>query len=563
VSTRRIPRPAPDPAPPVDPDQAPEGPEQAPETLGRNGSRPATPTDEAAPVGAGAAGQAARELAGPGAEASAHPVTAPPVRHFAGRSLAGLVAVLGAGVGFGLLLVLVRLSWRPLYALDHDAAVDLNALVHRHDWMVAVLRQISTYGGRPLLIPLVVVVALALTLRRRYRLAIYLVVTGIGAGLLDPAVKVIVGRLRPVLETPVAHAPGNSFPSGHALSSFVVYGALVLVFLPALGRRLRLVVLPLAALLVFAIGLSRVALGVHFVSDVLAGWLLGACWLGVTGYAFRLWRTEVGRAPAPVSEGLEPEQARQLSAAPAERTLLSHPWTSAFELVTAWVLSFGLLYGFGVLVSRYTGHSVLARLDSAVPAWFAAHRSDRVNELSWWASKAGDTHAILAISLVFVALSVAVLRRLRPALFLALVLFGELGLFLASAAAVQRPRPTVPHLDGPLPTSSFPSGHIAATICLWWAVLLVIWPRTRAWWRWIFAVLAVLMPALVAVSRMYRGMHHPTDVAGAVLLAALLVTMVYRIVRPNADLTGPARAPGRPESGEGAGRARQSATIAG
>jgi undecaprenyl-diphosphatase len=61
-------------------------------------------------------------------------------------------------------------------------------------------------------------------------------------------------------------------------------------------------------------------------------------------------------------------------------------------------------------------------------------------------------------------------------------------------------------------------------------------PRTDKWWRWVFVVLAVVMPLLVAVSRMYRGMHHPTDVMGAVLLTSLLVPLMWFVVRPNADL---------------------------
>jgi undecaprenyl-diphosphatase len=488
------------------------------------------------------------------AAAPPDPAVAPAAGHFAARSLAGLVAVVGAGVGFALLLIIVRLQWRPLFSLDHDVAADLNATVSRHHWMVTTLTQISKYGGRPFLMPLVIVSGVALAVRRRYRLAVYLLVTGLGAMALDPALKTLVGRLRPVVESPVAHAPGNSFPSGHAVGSFVAYGALLLVFLPALGRWGRRILVPLTALIVLAIGFSRIGLGVHYLSDVLGGWLLGAAWLGVTGYAFQLWRTEVGRPAAPLAEGLEPEQAPELAPAPAERVLLPHPWTKAFELVTGWILVFGACYGFGMLVTHYH-----LAIDRSVPAFFAAHRTDGWNTVSWWASKAGDTHAILFFSVVFAVVAIAALRRLRPVLFLALVMFGELSLFLASAAAVGRPRPEVPHLDGRLPTSSYPSGHIAATICLWWVVVLVVWPRTRAWWRWIPVALAVLMPVCVATSRMYRGMHHPTDVAGAVLLSSLLLTLVYLVVRPNAELA--ARPDGEPEAGSAAESSAQRVDV--
>jgi undecaprenyl-diphosphatase len=115
-------------------------------------------------------------------------------------------------------------------------------------------------------------------------------------------------------------------------------------------------------------------------------------------------------------------------------------------------------------------------------------------------------------------------------------MFGELTLFLASAAITGRERPDVPHLDGQLPTSSFPSGHIAATICLYAAVAVLVVPRTRAWWRWLFVAVAVLMPLWVASSRVYRGMHHPTDALASVVLAACWVTAMIYLVRPNRDL---------------------------
>lgn len=117
-----------------------------------------------------------------------------------------------------------------------------------------------------------------------------------------------------------------------------------------------------------------------------------------------------------------------------------------------------------------------------------------------------------------------------------LLMFGELLLFLASAALIARPRPDVPKLDPHLPTAAYPSGHVAATICLYTAIVLLVLPRTRAWWRWLTLVPAVAMPVLVAAARMYRGMHHPTDLLGSVVLAGLWVSAVYLTIRPNADL---------------------------
>jgi membrane-associated phospholipid phosphatase len=178
--------------------------------------------------------------------------------------------------------------------------------------------------------------------------------------------------------------------------------------------------------------------------------------------------------------------------------------------------------------------------DDAVPRWLQTFRTPRLDHLSWLGSKAGDTHAILAVSLVFCPLALALWRQWRPVLFVVLTMLGEITLFLCVAAAVGRPRPAAVHLDGQMPTSSFPSGHIAATICLWTAIALVSMPRIRQWWRWVFLGLAVVMPASVALSRMYRGEHHPTDVLGAGLLAACWLSVLFWTVRPNAR---PAPAP--------------------
>ncbi|GAB1641959.1 phosphatase PAP2 family protein [Krasilnikovia sp. MM14-A1259] len=459
-----------------------------------------------------------------------------PLGLFAERSVLGLLAVVAIGLGFGTVLLLVRFHWAPLQRLDHGVAEGLNHLVAPHSDLVSALTQVSGFGGRPFMLWLVVLAVLVLLIRRRPRLAIYLVVASTGALLLDPSLKTLVGRVRPIVDVPVAAAPGNSFPSGHALGSMVVYGALLLVFLPAVRRGGRPFLAAGAALIVVSIGVSRAALGVHYLSDVVAGWLLGAAWLGVTAYAFRVWRRETGRAVEPLEEGLEPEAAPQLRPAPAERQVLPHPWAGAAEIVVGWVLTFGLAYALGYAVTHLTAGTPVASFDDGVPRWLQSFRTPGLDHLSHLWSKAGDTHAILAISLVFCALAMALWRQWRLVLFLALTMAGELTLFLGTAAAVDRPRPPVAQLDGPMPTSSFPSGHIAATLCLWTAIALVAVPRIRQWWRWVIVVLAVIMPAGVALSRMYRGEHHPTDVVGAIMLTAGWLGVLMWAVRPNADL---------------------------
>ena len=104
----------------------------------------------------------------------------------------------------------------------------------------------------------------------------------------------------------MAIAGGKSFPSGHAQAAIVGYGILLLVFLPVIARRARPWVTAVAASLVLLIGFSRIALGVHYFSDVIGGYLIGGAWLFAMTAAFSAWRMEEGKPPVHPSEGLEP-----------------------------------------------------------------------------------------------------------------------------------------------------------------------------------------------------------------------------------------------------------------
>ena len=92
-----------------------------------------------------------------------------------------------------------------------------------------------------------------------------------------------------------------------------------------------------------------------------------------------------------------------------------------------------------------------------------------------------------------------------------------------------------------LPTPAYPSGHEAATCCLYVAIAILVIGHARGWWRWLFLVPAIVMPVAVAISRMYRGEHHPTDILGSLLFSALWLTAAYLLIRPNSD--GRAQAP--------------------
>lgn len=231
----------------------------------------------------------------------------PPVGRYGLRVTLLIVAFVLVTVPFAFLVFEV-LAKGPITRMDSSVANWMNGWVHGHPWLVSTLQVISMFGVPLWLGVLVTAGSMYALWRGRLRLAVFLVVTVVGGGLVDTFVKVLVNRPRPVVDHPIDTALGKSFPSGHAMSSILTYGALLLVFLPVLQRRWRHLAVGGALLLVLAIGSSRLLLGVHFVSDVVGGYVLGAAWLLAATAVFEIWRKEEGKRPAHVlDEGVEPD----------------------------------------------------------------------------------------------------------------------------------------------------------------------------------------------------------------------------------------------------------------
>jgi membrane-associated phospholipid phosphatase len=214
------------------------------------------------------------------------------------------------------ILVFEVVAKGPLTRVDASIANWMNGWVHSHPLFVDVLDAISWFGW-PLWLGIMVTVGSVYAFwRGRRRLAAYLVVTVVGGSLVDTAVKVLVNRPRPVVDHPLDTAFGTSFPSGHSMAATLTYGALVLAFLPMVPRRARVWVVSAAVAAVLAIGCSRLLLGVHFLSDVVGGYILGLAWLIAATAVFEIWREEEGRhhqTPTElVTEGVEPEAAPAL-----------------------------------------------------------------------------------------------------------------------------------------------------------------------------------------------------------------------------------------------------------
>jgi undecaprenyl-diphosphatase len=143
--------------------------------------------------------------------------------------------------------------------------------------LTVVMRLVTDLGDGWMLAAVAVVTALVLLFVRRRRAAAFVAVTSIGASLMNAGLKAVVARPRPVVLAHLTPAGGFAFPSGHAMASAAIYGAVAIVI--ALRVPWLAVAVPLlAVVLVLGVGVSRVYLGVHYPSDVLVGWVLGVSW---------------------------------------------------------------------------------------------------------------------------------------------------------------------------------------------------------------------------------------------------------------------------------------------
>jgi undecaprenyl-diphosphatase len=207
------------------------------------------------------------------------------------------------------------------------------------------------------------------------------------------------------------------------------------------------------------------------------------------------------------------------------------PGAVAARLAITFVVLLGLILGLGWLLTRAKEGDPFEQRDGALVQWFAGHRTGFLDGLSGPAAELGNTWVVVGVGVVAAVAAWFAFRSWRPVVVLAVALFGELAIFLTASSLIDRARPPVPHLDAQLPpTSSFPSGHTSAAICLYGAVAAVVLAAARgAWRRWIPA-LAVLIVLIVAAARLYRGAHYPTDVLASVLFAVPWLFAVLRLL---------------------------------
>jgi len=200
----------------------------------------------------------------------------------------GFLVALLAGWVFGGIADWVFDS-ETIRAADRHAQVV--AAAWRSPGLTAFMRFITLFGQLWMLAIIAVLVGAALVRARSHRRLYAFVATVVGCGVLNPALKEVFRRARPSSIDALYIAHGYSFPSGHAMGSMSLFGSLayVVYFSMEHHRRLRILAVILCVLMILSIGASRVYLGVHYFSDVLAGFAAGLCWVAVCLSGTEAW----------------------------------------------------------------------------------------------------------------------------------------------------------------------------------------------------------------------------------------------------------------------------------
>lgn len=210
----------------------------------------------------------------------------------------------------------------------------------------------------------------------------------------------------------------------------------------------------------------------------------------------------------------------------------------ALRLVAGVLFVSGLLVLVGELLTHFPSSGRSQAWDGDVDNWFAARRTGTWNTITTFGSGLANTSTAIAVTVALFLLLRWRLHRWYESWILVAAMIGELLVFVAVTTAVHRARPPVTKLDVSPPTSSFPSGHTAAATALYGCLaVLLVWIYGRRPAPRIAAAVLVCLPLVVGLSRLYRGMHYPTDVVAGALGAGLWLLIVITTLLPRSAST--------------------------
>ncbi len=235
-----------------------------------------------------------------------------------------------------------------------------------------------------------------------------------------------------------------------------------------------------------------------------------------------------------VDPGRSPRQRRLGSddgSLPPFKELLVLLGRSVLLPVAVWLV---VLAGSGYLLANGLRSAVAG--EDAVNRSLASSRTPTWNDITNWVSRVGNTETVIITMLVAAFIIWRMSGRLREPVALVVGVASQALVFLLTTLMIDRPRPKVPKLDVSPPTSSFPSGHTGATTALYVGLVIICVTRLERTWIKVLATIGFgVLPFLVALARLYRGMHHPTDVVFGLLNGSICAVIAYLAFRNSRD----------------------------
>ncbi len=201
------------------------------------------------------------------------------------------------------------------------------------------------------------------------------------------------------------------------------------------------------------------------------------------------------------------------------------------RLVAAAVGTLALMLLLGVLLTHVLVHGWVGHTDDSIERSLLSGRTSFWNTVTNAGTQlAQPINVEIALVVLVIGLALATRRWVAP-VFLALSVGIESGIYFVTSTLDHRPRPSIPRLGVGDPQASYPSGHVAASICLYGGLAVLAWVLTdKRWLQWTLTALAVVIPPGVGLCRMYRGFHHLSDVVAGAVLGLLWLTLCTRIV---------------------------------
>jgi undecaprenyl-diphosphatase len=189
-----------------------------------------------------------------------------------------------------------------------------------------------------------------------------------------------------------------------------------------------------------------------------------------------------------------------------------------------------VMIGLGLLVTKVMMHVWPFTVEDSVNRELERDRTHEVSMVSLIFSTLASTPAVIAVTVLAAIALRLVLKRWRESIFLCAAVTAQALVFFLTTLMIDRPRPDVDHMDVSPPTSSFPSGHTSASVALYVGLAVILFRVADRTWLKRAAWLLVLVPVGVALTRMYRGMHHPSDVTASFLNGGICVWIMTKAV---------------------------------